>query len=35
MGKIFGDKYFGCTTWEEFQANGGVGTYNDYEDLPA
>ena len=33
--KIFGEEYFGCTTWEEFQANGGVGTFNDYEDLPA
>ena len=33
--KIFGEEYFGCTTWEEFQANGGVRTFNDYEDLPA
>ena len=33
--KIFGEQYFGCTTWEEFQANGGVGAFNDYEDLPS
>ena len=33
--KIVGEEYFNCSTWPEFQANGGVGTYNaDYEDLP-
>ena len=35
-GKIFGEDAFACTTWAEFQANGGVGTYNaDFIDLPA
>ena len=35
-GKIFGEDAFNCTTWAEFQANGGVGTYNaDFVDLPA
>ena len=34
--KIFGEEYFNTTTWDEFVANGGVGTYNaDYVDLPA
>lgn len=34
-GKIFGEDAFNATTFEEFVANGGVGTYNaDYEDLP-
>lgn len=35
-GKIFGEDAFACTTWAEFRANGGVGTYNaDFVDLPA
>ena len=35
-GKIFGEDAFQCTPWAEFQANGGVGTYNsDFVDLPA
>lgn len=35
-GKIFGEDAFNCTSWEEFSANGGVGTYNaDFVDLPA
>ena len=35
-GKIFGEDAFNCTPWAEFQANGGVGTYNaDFVDLPA
>ena len=34
-GKIFGEDMFNSTTWPEFVASGGVGTYNaDYEDLP-
>ena len=33
--KIVGEEYFNCSTWPEFEASGGVGTYNaDYEDLP-
>lgn len=35
-GKIFGEDAFNCTNWDEFAANGGVGTYNaDFIDLPA
>lgn len=35
-GKIFGEDAFNCTPWAEFEANGGVGTYNaDFIDLPA
>ena len=35
-GKIFGEDAFRCTPWAEFQANGGVGTYDaDFVDLPA
>ena len=34
-GKIFGEDAFNSTPFDEFVANGGVGTYNaDYEDIP-
>ena len=34
-GKIFGEDMFNTTPFDEFVANGGVGTFNsDYEDLP-
>jgi hypothetical protein len=34
-GKIFGEDAFNASTFDEFVAAGGVGTYNaDYEDLP-
>jgi len=26
--KFFGDEYFGASTWDEFVAAGGVGSYN-------
>ena len=35
-GKIFGEDAFNATTFDEFVASGGVGTYNaDFVDLPA
>ena len=32
--KIFGEEYYNASTWDEFVAAGGVGTYNaEYEDM--